>query len=85
MAYMTFKGPIEKGLCVMHKCDNPPYINPAHLKLGTRFENMRDSLNKGRMRNRYGKLRFGGGARKRGCPVKSRMLIGLQLGPTPRP
>ena len=36
------------GLVVMHTCDNPPCINPEHLKLGTVQENVDDMMNKGR-------------------------------------
>lgn len=37
-----------KGKVVMHKCDNPPCVNPDHLVLGTVAENNQDKLEKGR-------------------------------------
>lgn len=40
--------PLEAGEICMHKCDNPPCINPEHLKIGTYTENMRDCSAKGR-------------------------------------
>ena len=37
------------SICVLHICDNPPCCNPAHLRLGTQKENIREASAKSRL------------------------------------
>jgi len=48
VAWELVNGPIPDGLCVLHKCDNPPCCRVDHLFLGTQIENIADRDAKGR-------------------------------------
>lgn len=47
-AWELAHGPIPAGLRILHTCDDPRCVNPAHLLLGTQRENIHDSIQKGR-------------------------------------
>lgn len=54
-SYEIANGPLEKAVCVLHRCDMRRCVRPDHLFVGTRADNNRDTARKGRSRGGQGK------------------------------
>lgn len=56
LSFAIEHGAVPASLHVMHSCDTPRCVNPAHLFAGTHARNMRDKREKGRAQRLTGAL-----------------------------
>jgi hypothetical protein len=77
-------GEIPRGMFVLHRCDNPPCVNPEHLFVGNQKENVADMLRKRRglvgQKNGQAKLNVDEVLAIREMSGKSQQQIAQQFG-----
>lgn len=77
VAWKLFRGEIPAGLHVLHRCDNRKCCNPAHLFIGTNYDNMQDRNAKGRSRAPLGEASSKAKLRDADIPViRNRLAAG---------
>lgn len=62
-AWSLERGEIPAGMFVLHHCDNPACVRPAHLYLGTKRDNALDRERRGRGYNQRKHIDFLNGKR----------------------
>lgn len=77
-AYELAHGPIPDGMCVMHRCDNPPCCNPGHLHLGTHADNMAEMVTRGRSKGAIGPRPDWAGERNRNSKLSTADVASLR-------
>lgn len=64
VAWVLAGNALDRNECVLHKCDVPACVNPAHLFAGSQLDNIRDM-------DRKGRRRVGAGERHRSNKLKA--------------
>jgi hypothetical protein len=79
VAWIQAYGPIPMGMNVLHRCDNPPCVNPLHLFLGSQVDNIKDCKAKGRISraSRNVGAKHGNSKIQEQTAVKIKMLYGV--------
>ncbi len=54
IGWALWAGELSLSLKVLHRCDNPSCVRPAHLFIGTQADNVADMISKGRHRYSFG-------------------------------
>ena len=72
ISYRLTKGHIPPGMFILHSCDNPGCVNPAHLRTGTPKENSQDAI----IRKRASKPPPMGGHNRIEVPTEIISLLG---------
>lgn len=57
--YEQFVGELPKRMQILHSCDNPSCVNPAHLSIGTAADNHREREMRGRGVRKHGSTHVG--------------------------
>ena len=52
LMWELMNGPVPEGMMILHSCDNPPCVLPAHLRVGTAKDNSDDMVSRGRHHNK---------------------------------
>jgi len=80
VAWLIEGRPLLDSEFVLHHCDNPRCVNPAHLFLGTQTDNMRDAKAKGRLKH-PGMMKghtLSQGERHRSAKLKSEDVLNMR-------
>lgn len=78
VAFEKAVGPVPDGMDVCHKCDVRLCINPAHLFLGSRAENMQDAKEKGRVAHGERLSRMRRGALSSGAKLNQQQVDAIR-------